>query len=101
MQTRKRKGGKRRKTKRGGLGPEVYMMTGMITVLNGLMMSFGPSFGSFDVNCDKDADAKVDKDGVEDKPLEEAAVIEDDKPLAEAKVIEDDDNPLPVATPIS
>ena len=51
MQTRKRKG-KRRKTKRGGLGPEVYMMTGMITVLNGLMMSFGPSFGSFDVNCD-------------------------------------------------
>jgi len=93
MNTRKCKG-KRRKTKRGGLGPEVYMMTGMITVLNGLMMSLGPSFGSFDVNCDKDvsvADAKaIDKDGVDDKPLAEATVIEDD-----AK------KPLPVATPIS
>ena len=103
MQTRKRKG-KRRKTKRGGLGPEVYMMTGMITVLNGLMMSFGPSFGSFDVNCDKDVsvDAKtIDKDVEE--PLAEAKVIEDDKPLlAEATVIEDDTHkPLPVATPIS
>ena len=50
MYTRKRR--RKRKTKRGGLGPEVYVMTGMMAVLNGLMMSVGPSFGSYDL-CDK------------------------------------------------
>ena len=86
MQTRKRKGGKRRKTKRGGLGPEVYMMTGLITVLNGLMMSLGPSFGSFD-NCDKDV------------PVAEAVIDKDDIPLA--KVIDDSAKINdPVATPV-
>jgi hypothetical protein len=103
MQTRKRKGGKRRKTKRGGLGPEVFMMTGLMTVLNGIMLSLGPSFGSFDDNCDKDVsvDAKtIDKD-VEDKPLAEAEVIDDKPLLEEATVNEDTNKPLPVATPIS
>jgi len=46
MQTRKRIH-KRRKTKRGGLGPEVYMITGMIAMINGLMMTFGKS-----LSCD-------------------------------------------------
>ena len=35
---------KRRKTKRGGLGAEVYMMTGIIIALNGMMSSFGSTF---------------------------------------------------------
>ncbi len=70
MYTRKRKG-KKRKTKRGGLGPEVYMMTGMIAVLNGLMLSF-PSFGSHDNPCDKDV------------PVAEATVVDDSVPLATA-----------------
>ena len=68
MYTRKRKG-KKRKTKRGGLGPEVYMMTGMIAVLNGLMLSF-PSFESPDNPCDKDV------------PVAEATVVDDSVPLA-------------------
>jgi len=99
MQTRKRKG-KRRKTKRGGLGPEVFMMTGLMTIMNGIMLSLGPSFGSFDDNCDKEDAKTIDKD-VEDKPLAEAEVIEDKPLLAEANVIEDDNKSLPVATPIS
>lgn len=56
MYTRKRR--RKRKTKRGGLGPEVYVMTGMMTVLNGLMMSFGPSVGSYNP-CDKDLPAEA------------------------------------------
>jgi hypothetical protein len=40
--TRKRR--KRQKTKRGGLGAEVYMMTGIIVALNGMMSSFGSTF---------------------------------------------------------
>jgi hypothetical protein len=55
MYTRKRK---KRKTKRGGLGPEVYMMTGMLAVLNGLMMTF-PSFESYNP-CDKPVATIVD-----------------------------------------
>ena len=35
---------KRRKTKRGGLGAEVYMMTGIIVALNGMLSSFGSTF---------------------------------------------------------
>ena len=66
MYTRKRRRNKR-KTKRGGLGPEVYMMTGMIAVLNGLMMSF-PSIGSHDNPCDT--------------PLAEATVVDDSIPEA-------------------
>lgn len=62
MYTRKRR--RKRKTKRGGLGPEVYVMAGVMTVLNGLMMTFGPSvgssFGSYDNPCDKPSAALVD-----------------------------------------
>ena len=59
MYTRKRK----RKTKRGGLGPEVYMMTGMLAVLNGLMMTF-PSFESYNP-CDKDVPVATIVDSAE------------------------------------
>jgi hypothetical protein len=79
MYTRKRKG-KRRKTKRGGLGTEVYMMTGLLTALNGIMMSFGPLSGSFDP-CNKEA------------PVAEATVVDDSVPVA--KSIDD-----PIATPV-
>ena len=67
MYTRKRR--RKRKTKRGGLGPEVYVMTGMMTVLNGLMMSFGPSVGSYNP-CDKDL------------PIAEAIPVDDSVPVA-------------------
>ena len=53
MYTRKHRR-KKRKTKRGGLGSEVYMMTGLFSVLNGLMMSFGTKFQSYDT-CGKEA----------------------------------------------
>ena len=62
MYTRKRK---KRKTKRGGLGPEVYMMTGMLAVLNGIMMTF-PSFESYNP-CDKPVATIVDSAGNAEK----------------------------------
>lgn len=56
MYTRKRR--RNRKTKRGGLGTEVYMMAGVMTVLSSLMITFGSSFGSDP--CDKPSAALVD-----------------------------------------
>jgi hypothetical protein len=58
------------------------MMTGMIAVLNGLMLSF-PSFGSHDNPCDKDV------------PVAEATVVDDAVPLATVV-----DDAVPVATAV-